>query len=281
MRKKALLFYTLLSLFSCNFFQEKSSLFLVEVYGKELYYNDIQHLMTPGLSHEDSTSLLNNICEKWIKEQLLVQKAKINLPLLEQNVNAQVERYQNSLLIYAYQKELLNQKLDTIVEQQEIETFYQKNKINFPLIEDVASVNYIKLKKEVPYLWKLKSLYKKNDEESTISLEDYCFQFAQDYYIDDDWQYVKDIISSIPLAENKKSVNIFEGKSIELSDDEYYYFIYIKKYKQKGNVSPLEMVENQIQSIIINQRKVEFLKQVEIDLYQKALSQNYIKYEKE
>ena len=79
MGKKAYLFLAVLSLFSCNFFQRESSKFLVEVYGKELYYKDIQHLMTPGLSQEDSSKLLNSICEKWVKEQLLVQKAKINV----------------------------------------------------------------------------------------------------------------------------------------------------------------------------------------------------------
>ena len=38
-------------------------------------------------------------------------KAKINLPLVLQDVQAQVESYEKSLLIYSYQKELLNQKL--------------------------------------------------------------------------------------------------------------------------------------------------------------------------
>ena len=90
-------------------------------------------------------------------------------------------------MIYSYQKELLNQKLDTIVNDDEIESYYQKNKQNFILNDAVVRVNYIKLKKEVPYLWKVQRLYKKEDEESKLSLEDYCYQFADDYYIDDSW----------------------------------------------------------------------------------------------
>ena len=79
----------------------------------------------------DSVELIQALCEKWAKEQLLVQKAKINLPLVLQDVKAQVESYEKIIiLIYSYQKELLNQKLDTIVNDDEIESFYEKiNKI--------------------------------------------------------------------------------------------------------------------------------------------------------
>ena len=107
MRKKALLFILVLGLFSCNFFNSDTDNLLVTVYGDELYYSDIQHLMSPDLSDEDSLKLLRTLCEKWAKEQLLVQKAKINLPLLQQNVQSQVESYDNALLIYYYQKEYL------------------------------------------------------------------------------------------------------------------------------------------------------------------------------
>lgn len=278
MRKKALLLFLVLGLFSCNFFKQDTDKLLVTVYGDKLYFSDIQDLISPGLRSEDSLKLVQAICEKWAKEQLLVQKAKINLPLVLQDVQAQVESYENSLLIYSYQKELLNQKLDTIVNDDEIESYYEKNKENFILNDAVVRVNYIKLKKEVPYLWKVQRLFKKEDEESKLSLEDYCYQFADDYYLDDSWLSVDDIFKVLP--DSYTSRNLHKGKSIEFADDDYYYFLHVKKYISKGSVSPLEMVSNQIHSIIINKRKIDFLKHVEMDLYQNALAKNYVQYEK-
>ena len=278
MRKKALLLFLVFGLFSCNFFKQDTDKLLVTVYGDKLYFSDIQDLISPDLSGEDSLKLVQALCEKWAKEQLLVQKAKINLPLVLQDVQAQVESYEKSLLIYSYQKELLNQKLDTIVNDDEIESFYEKNKQNFILNDAVVRVNYIKLKKEVPYLWKVQRLFKKEDEESKLSLEDYCYQFADDYYLDDSWLSVDDILKVLP--DNYKSRNLYKGKSIEFADDYYYYFLHVKKYISKGSVSPLEMVSNQIHSIIINKRKIDFLKHVEMDLYQNALAKNYVQYEK-
>ena len=129
--KIALLLYLVLGLFSCNFFKQDSDKLLVTVYGDKLYFSDVKDLISPDLSSEDSLKLVQALCEKWAKEQLLVQKAKINLPLVLQDVKAQVESYEKSLLIYSYQKELLNQKLDTLVNDDEIESFYEKNKQNF------------------------------------------------------------------------------------------------------------------------------------------------------
>ncbi|MGB1305976.1 MAG: hypothetical protein ACPH75_01450 [Flavobacteriales bacterium] len=278
MRKKALLLFLVLGLFSCNFFKQDTDKLLVTVYGDKLYFSDIQDLISPDLSGEDSLKLVQALCEKWAKEQLLVQKAKINLPLVLQDVQAQVESYEKSLLIYSYQKELLNQKLDTIVNDDEIESYYEKNKQNFILNDAVVRVNYIQLKKEVPYLWKVQRLFKKEDEESKLSLEDYCYQFADDYYLDDSWLSVEDIFKVLP--DSYTSRNLYKGKSIEFADDDYYYFLHVKKYISKGSVSPLEMVSNQIHSIIINKRKIDFLKHVEMDLYQNALAKNYVQYEK-
>jgi hypothetical protein len=278
MRKKALLLFLVLGLFSCNFFKQDTDKLLVTVYGDKLYLSDIQDLISPDLSSEDSLKLIQALCEKWAKEQLLVQKAKINLPLVLQDVQVQVESYEKSLLIYSYQKELLNQKLDTIVNDDEIESYYEKNKQNFILNDAVVRVNYIHLKKEVPYLWKVQRLFKKEDEESKLSLEDYCYQFADDYYLDDSWLSVEDIFKVLP--DSYTSRNLYKGKSIEFADDDYYYFLHVKKYISKGSVSPLEMVSNQIHSIIINKRKIDFLKHVEMDLYQNALAKNYVQYEK-
>tara|TARA_B100001057_G_scaffold498319_1_gene604962 strand:- start:15 stop:854 length:840 start_codon:yes stop_codon:yes gene_type:complete len=278
MRKKAFLLYLIFGLFSCDLLNQDTDKLLVSVYGDKLYFSDIKDLISPDLSGEDSLKLVGALCEKWAKEQLLVQKAKINLPLVRQDVKAQVESYEKSLLIYSYQKELLNQKLDTIVNYDEIESYYKKNKQNFILNDAIVRVNYIKLKKEVPYLWKVQHLFNKGDEESKLSLEDYCYQFADDYYLDDSWLSVDDIFKVLP--DSYKSRKLYKGKSIEFDDDDYYYFLHVKKYISKVSVSPLEMVSNQIHSIIINKRKIDFLKHVEMDLYQNALAKNYVQYEK-
>ena len=115
MRKLPFLYVLIFFICSCKFFHKNSDQLLVTVYGDKLYFSDIKHLLSPDLNSSDSLNLVRQLCEKWAKEQLLLNKAKINLPIVLQNVKTQVKSYENSLLIYSYQKELLSQKLDTIV----------------------------------------------------------------------------------------------------------------------------------------------------------------------
>lgn len=280
MRKETGFLLIIFSLFSCQYLDSSSDVFIAQCHDNTLYYSDIQHLVPIGLEANDSINLVHSIREKWVKEQLLLQKAKLNLPLTQQQVRSQVVSYENALIIHAYQKELVNQKLDTVVTQEEIEDYFENNKSNFILDQDIVSVNFIKLNKEVPYLWKIRSLYSKTDEESKVKLEDYCYQFAQSYFLKDSWQYLSDVLLSLPKDVSLQNQIIFEGKSLELTDDNFRYFLYVKKYRLKGSVSPVTMVQNKISSIIINRRKIEFLKSVESELYQTALSNNQITYEK-
>ena len=93
----------------------------------------------------------------------------------------------------------------------------------------------------MPYLWRLKNLYNKSDERSKLKLEDYCYQFADDYYIEDVWLY--DNITNLFL-ESCSSRKLYDGINIEFIDNNYFYFLYVKNYINKGNTSPLEIVRD-------------------------------------
>ena len=117
-----------------------------------------------------------------------------------------------------------------------------------------------------------------NRGNTKLKLEDYCYQFADDYYIEDNWIYANNIINLFPESYSLRK--LYNGINIEFIDNNYFYFFYVKNYINEGNISPLEMVRNQIQSTIINKRKINFLKNVEMDLYKNALANSHVKYEK-
>ena len=59
-------------------------------------------------------------------------------------------------------------------------------------------------------------------------------------------------------------------KTIELEDSLSFYFVYIKDYKLKNDVSPLSFETHNIKNIIINKRKLNLITKVSSDLYQEA-----------
>ena len=67
---------------------------LARVGEKYLYTSDVQDIFPNNLPENDSILILNNFVDKWIKKQLLLQKAELNLSdeqKDEQN-NAQADR---------------------------------------------------------------------------------------------------------------------------------------------------------------------------------------------
>ena len=67
------------------------------------------------------------------------------------------------------------------------------------------------------------------------------------------------------------------GTSYNYTIDSSQYYIHIKEYRISGNISPLILVDNRIRKIIQNKNKLLFLKQLEEDLYNKAISDDKIK----
>lgn len=278
MRISLLLLFAL-GLSSCSFFQEEDRIYLASIHGNDLFFEDIKYSFQTNISPQDSILLLNSLIEKWVKKQALIHKAKINLDDELMDVNKQVQEYKNSLLIFKYQKLLIEQKLDTVISELDLKNYYVENKSYFKIKNNFVQVNYIKVKKEVPNLYKLLKWYKSEDSIKLESLEDYCYQFADEYSLNNDWILLKDLSEKLPESISQKD---FRNKNyFEFKDENFYYFVYIKKKKRIGEISPIELEKKQIRTILINRKKLDFLKNMENQLYKEALSKNLIKYEKE
>ena len=106
---------------SCDFFKEKEDRIpIARVNDTYLFQEDIEDLMSPDLSKQDSTILVNNFINSWATQQLLVKGAFLNLNETKQNeFNKLVEQFKNDLYSKAYLQALVIRDLDTIVSYKE------------------------------------------------------------------------------------------------------------------------------------------------------------------
>jgi len=248
---------------------------VARVFDKYLYPRDIKDILPSNVSQSDSVIVARDFIEKWVKQQLLLAKAELNLTEAEKNVDKQIENYRTSLLIYKYEQSLIKEKLDTFVDTKEIIDYYNENSSNFLLNANLVKAIFLQVPRTSPEIWKARRWYRSENEEDIKKLEDYCYQYATKYdYFNDNWIYFSEIEKILPIKIDNPESYLKYRKFIEIKDSTYYYFVNIKDYRLIGTVSPLETVRENIRTIIFNKRKIRLIKELESDIYNDALNRN-------
>ena len=244
---------------------------VARVLDKTLSAADMKGIFPEGVSAEDSIQIARNFIEKWVRKQLLLNKAELNLTEDEKDVKEQIENYRSSLLIYKYEQSLLKQKLDTTIRIEEIEAYYNQNTSNFLLNRDIVKSIYIKVPRSAPEIYKLRQWYRSDDPASINSLEAYCFQYAETYdFFNESWVDFSGLLEKIPVQIGNPGNFLHYRQTIEASDSVYYYFVRVYDYALKGDPSPFELVKNDIEKIILNKRKIRLLNELETSIYSDA-----------
>tara|TARA_B100000287_G_C20650390_1_gene786648 strand:- start:1216 stop:2046 length:831 start_codon:yes stop_codon:yes gene_type:complete len=274
MNNKSYIFiFIILFLLSCTRNNKKDV--VASVGDKKLFLNDILSEI-PG-NQSDSSFFVRQYINQWIKKELLVYHAKINL-ISSQDYEKQVEDYRSSLLIHEYQQQLINQHFDTAISSESIKSYYNQYKNQFKLVKNIFQGRYIKIDKKAPKLSFLSNYYTSNNEEIVLDLEDYCQQFAKEYYFfDSTWTFFSFVNDKIPLKIIKEEHFLINNKNIYFEDEQYRYYLYIKDYKIKGSTSPLSMEKEKIKNVLLNKNKVAYLKEFQNELYQNGLDLKMIK----
>jgi hypothetical protein len=249
---------------------------LARVLDHYLYRNDLAGVIPHNLSAEDCTKIVKDFVEKWVRNQLILSKAELNLTEEEKNVELQIENYRSSLLIYAYEQSYLRQNLDTLVTQAEVESYYKENQSNFILNESLMKGVFIKVPVKAPEIYKVRQWVRSENPENIKNLEGYCFKYASVFdHFNDGWIKMNEILPMIPAVWGNSESAILSRRYIETHDSSFYYFLSAKEIVPAGNVSPLETVKNDIQSIILNKRKIKLINELESNIFSDAQNREH------
>ncbi|MDQ3050329.1 MAG: hypothetical protein M3Q95_05535 [Bacteroidota bacterium] len=272
-----LVFFFTLS--SCDYLKkpesDKPEAAVARAYDKFLYSEDISKMITPGTSNEDSIMMANSFIQSWIKQQVVLHKAETNLEDEKKDVENKLEEYRNTLITYIYETELVRQRLDTVVSDTEIEKYYQDNQRNFELKDNIIKVLYLRVKKDAPKVNKVKEWYRSGNSKDRLKLEEYCYQFASDFHLDDEtWLLFDELLKKVPIKTYDKETFLRNNRFIEMEDSTDLYLVHIRDMKIRESLSPLSFVKDDIRVLIINKRKLSLIKEMEKASYDEALQKN-------
>lgn len=257
---------------SCGSSDKKSEGVVARVFDQYLYKSDIIGIIPDGTSSKDSISIVKNYINNWIKQKLVLQAAENNLPSSQKDFAKQLELYKNSLIIFAYEKELIKQKLDTTVTDEEAKTYYEKNVKDFLLKDNIVKVWYVKMLLNSANKATVRQLYRLDDAASKKNLEDYCKKYAVNYFLEDStWLYFSDLLKEIPVKTYNQEDYLKYNRYIEMDDSTYSYFLNIKDFQVKESVSPLSFEKENVRKIILNKRKIDLIEEIEESIFNDAL----------
>ncbi|MGP8217017.1 MAG: hypothetical protein ACLQQ4_15725 [Bacteroidia bacterium] len=266
---------------SCNLIphkkKEPTEKAIARVFDVYLYPNDIKDLVSKDTRPFDSVAIVREFIQHWMEEQVLIHQALNNLDQKQMDLSRQIEDYKNSLIIYAFEKEVVKEKLDTNVNEADIEKYYNDNKKDFQLKNDIVKIIYVKVGKKAPGLDKLKALVISDNPKDRDKLSKYCYQYAQNFFLNDNaWLMFDDVLKEIPIQTYNQDLFLQNNNNhyVQIEDTGSVYCLGIKGYMIKNSLSPLSFEKENIKKILLNQRKMDLIEAMKKDLYNQAQNHN-------
>ena len=263
---------------SCSLWPDSNRIALAKVGDRTLFLDDLRSVLPSGLPYEDSVMLAEDYIKKWIMNELLVRKAEENLSPSQKDMAKELMEYRNSMLTYRYKMELMLQKLDTVVDEREIEVYYGQHRDNFVLGRDILKAIFIKIPSEVTRPEQVKVFCEQVSDDNLRELQEFCLKFAITYDIFvDNWVELDFVAQNLPEQMIDSEKILKRNNILEHRDAGFYYVLCVIDFRRTGDIAPVEYVERNIRDLIINRRRIDFLKKIEDDVYLEGIRNNKFK----
>lgn len=256
---------------------------LVKVKDRTLGRSEIKQQIPRGLSSADSMLFAESLEKKWVKDALVYDVALRNLEGEDKaEVDKLVEEYRHSLIRYRYQEQLIRERLSSEFQESDKLSYYEENQKKFVLDKALVKGLFLKIPVDAPGLSDVKGWYRSTSEASLEKIEKYSVQNATIYeYFYDKWVDFDEVMDNIPIHVSNPNAFLKANKYVEVADSSYCYLLNIKEYLPSGSVEPYDYASPHVTEMLVNQRKVEFLKKFEDELYNDAIRSGDVEFHSE
>ena len=255
-----------------NTLKDNNSPLLARVHDKYLYISDIQGIVPDNSTPRDSIALIRSYVNDWVRTSVMIYQAQQNLPAGQLDFTKQLEDYRNSLIIYRYETKLIDQTLDTIVTDNDIESYYNTHSSDFELKENITKAVYVIIEDDLEIEEKYDQIFSLPDSLLFDSLAYYTTTNTVSLYLDTTkWLSFYNVQQIIPIETYNRELFLKNNRFVKIVTDRYLYFVKFIDFKIKDDISPLDFKRNDIYNIIISRRKVRLAKKVRNDIYERAL----------
>ena len=263
---------------SCNQFAGVTERPIARVETTFLYPSELTPLLGRYESPEDSTLQAKAAINSWVKKRLLYELALVNIEQEKQEaLENLVAEYRADLFAQIYKETVVISKLDTMVNAAQAASYYENNPMLFQLKKPLYQYRLVVLPKDNVDLQIIRRALRRYNEKDQQMLDSLSFQFT-DFQLNDslwvDQNYFVDQMAFTSL----KSLRKYQKKSqfFEIEDSLKVSLLFMKNFLDKGAQAPFSYVSQMITSIVLNKRKLDFLRQFDNEIIEDAIKNNKV-----
>ena len=234
--------------------------------------SELAEYIPAGVSSEDSLGLAQQYIKAWAEELLFMDMAESRLSKEELDVSKELEEYRRTLLKYRYEERYINERLDTLISDEEVRNYYQEHTDKFLVDRPLLKTRYMVIPADSRSLRQIKELMSSDDAMDAIAADSLAFTAAI-RYVDSSDSWMDAILLARELGTDEVSMmKALKGRFIELKgDDGNLRVAWVVDIVQKGSPAPLDYCADRIEDIILSARKHELVSGLERDLLKDAL----------
>ena len=273
MIKLKLYILLVLVLFSCNNFNDDKSQNIAKYKDQILKKSQLNELVRES-NYEDSIILTNKLINEWAVNNILIEKAELNLTAQDlSSLDKLVQKYKSELYSTAYLDALINSSINSEIDTTEIENLYKKNIDLFKLKDNIYKVVFVKIPKDFSDISDVRNKLRnfKNNEKFLDSIS---YRFS-DYSLDTKrWRTENDLKKIFLFLNNQKLNSLKNYSFLQTKDSLNLYLIKVLEFKKIGTYAPIDYVFPTLEYMSINKRKKKLTQLIKTDLIKNAIQNN-------
>ena len=238
-----------------------------------LYRTELESIVPEGISAEDSLNLVNQYIDTWASAYLFDELASNGLSKKDLDLSTQLEEYRHALVRYRYEQKYINERLDTLVSEQEVNAYYEEHQDRYILSYPIVKARFVRMRADSPKLPEVKELMASQSDEDFGRLSEIVATSAIKYGdFGGKWIDITDLAKEFGV-DYGTLLALMANSSIQyVNGDGTLNYAFLSDYVRAGSIPPVEYCEKMIKEVIINSRKQALLNSLERDLLDDARS---------
>ena len=240
----------------------------------KLYRAQLEAYIPAGVSAEDSTNLAKRFIDTWATEILFKKMADTQLTKEELDVTQELEDYRKSLLRFRYEQKYINTRLDTLVTEEQIQSYYDAHKPDFVLERPILKVRYVDIMKESQDKARILKLMASDDPDDVAEVADLAFSSALKYFDNSSVWMDAALLAREFGADYGTLLSSLKNNyiTLDLEDKGDVKVAYVCDIQRSGT-APVEFCAERIRDILLSGRKHSLMSTLEQELLTDALEQ--------